>query len=132
MTGAWLGLPQLSRSHPLPTAPRAVRGDIPYSYQSFILYDPVIACFAGRPMKGTGPDSGCTQVRVPAAGAGAGAAAVLVCAGLITTPTHPPLSPRPREQLSIVRTQLAAIGIDTRNMGFYAENHDTDRFLSIR
>ena len=35
-------------------------------------------------------------------------------------------------QLSTVRIQLAGIGVDTQMVGTFCENHDTDRFLSLR
>jgi alpha-amylase len=35
-------------------------------------------------------------------------------------------------QISLVRKRLQALGADTRLMGSFVENHDTDRFLSAR
>lgn len=118
----------------------AVRGGAKYNYQSFVMWDPVAACFAGQPIAGTDPDSGCTQVGGWASrwvqlqcwdgqrGRGAPAEWPLDHSPAAFPPTWPLLL----EQLSIARAQLAAAGVDTRNMAFYCENHDTDRFLSIR
>lgn len=59
-----------------------------------------------------------------------------------TPPTHLmpsglPLSfvccnPCCRLQISLVRKRMHALGADTRVMGVFLENHDTDRFLSAR
>ena len=35
-------------------------------------------------------------------------------------------------QISLVRKRLQALGADTRLMGTFCENHDSDRFLSAR
>jgi hypothetical protein len=118
----------------------AVRGGAKYNYQSSAMWDPVAACFAGQPIAGTDPDSGCTQVGGWAScwvqlqcwdgqwGRGAPAEWPLDHSPAALPSTWPLLL----EQLSIARAQQAAAGVDTRNMAFYCENHDTDRFLSIR
>ena len=56
-------VPRLSAvCHPPALCP-AVRGDVPYSYQTFVSYDAVAACFAGVPVRGDDPELGCRQVR---------------------------------------------------------------------
>lgn len=58
-------------------------------------------------------------------------------------PTHPshalraatefcPLQTMMPLQISLVRKRMHALGADTRVMGVFLENHDTDRFLSAR
>ena len=160
--------------------PGAVRGEAQWSYQSFIVYDAVVACFGGQP--NSFGQVGCTQVsllhphllpatpaarrkplpnrlRSPSWSPGCGSALGLpACRALQCTPpdsalkpslhpqltdpptacpparppARPPAHPSAYAQLSEVRGQLLELGINPRQMATYCENHDTNRFLTVR